>query len=164
MAPHRRGEIGGNPLHHAPATIEGRGPPGVASSGVGLEVTLVAGCVAHRAAVVEDHQVRRRVAARNAACRSPTRLRKRGDEPEHRQRPQGEQRDLTEQHAGAVAPLARQQKLHRRPLHPPLPQQVDEVDQHGRRNERQAPPEERREVERWHARRLRLNSHTRPPR
>jgi nitrogen fixation protein FixH len=42
MATHRRGEIGGNPLHHAPATIEGRGPPGVASSGVDLEVALVA--------------------------------------------------------------------------------------------------------------------------
>lgn len=66
---------------------------------------------------------------------------------EHGGHPQQEQEELLQQHAGLVLPLTGQKKLHRRPGHLPVPQQVDEVDDDRRRDQRQAPPQQRLEIE-----------------
>ena len=53
--------------------------------------------------------------------------------------PQQQQQKLLEHHPSAIALLALQQELHRRPTNPPMPQQIDQVDQYRQPDQRQKP-------------------------
>ena len=130
-----------DPFHHELAAVEGgllAEPPSRRK-------------IAHRIAVVEQHEVRGAAPAEQLPEGVlPTRLRERQHHSQHRGHPQQEQQDLLEQHAGAVLPLAGQQQFHRRPRHLLVPQQVDEMDDDGGRDQRQTPPEQRQKIERRH--------------
>ena len=88
--------------------------------------------VGHREAVVQQHDVMRARAAQQVA---PLVAQQRLGDQQHDRRdgrhPQQQQQQLLEDDPGAVLLLAEQQELHRRPLDPPVPHHVDQVDQHG---------------------------------
>jgi hypothetical protein len=132
------GGVGRDPLGHAAAAVECR--RGVAR----------AGPVVHRQAVVEQHQVETAATEQAAEGRPPAGLGQSQDDPGHGGRPQGEQEQLPEQDPRLVLLLARDEQFHRRPANPPVPQQIDQVDEHRRRHQRQPPPHQRREIEGGH--------------
>ena len=95
--------------------------------------------VAHRVAVVEQHEVVRRAAAEQA---EPFVAQHEVGQHQHQHRddghPRGQQQQLLEQNPAAIAFLAFEQKLHGGPADALLPAQIDQVDQNGHGDQRQA--------------------------
>ncbi len=86
--------------------------------------------IGHRKTVVQQHDVVQLAAAEQ---RAQFVLQKRLRHHQHRRRngrnAQQQQQQLLEHHPSAVALLADEQKLHRRPFDPAMPHQIDQMDQ-----------------------------------
>ena len=99
--------------------------------------------IAHRVAVVEQHEMVRRAAAEQA---EPFVAQHEVGEHQHEHGDDGhsrrEQQQLLEQNPAPVAALAFQQELHRGPADALLPAQIDQMDQNGHGDQRQADREQ----------------------
>ena len=104
----------------------------------------VAPAIGHRETIVQQHDVVRLAAAEKVAQLAlQMRLGHRQHQRGHGRHPQKQQQELFQDHPGAVLLLACQEELHGRPVDAPVPQQVDQVDQHGRAYNQQAPEQRR---------------------
>ncbi len=116
-----------------------------------LETAAVARRFPHRVAVVEEDDMRRlRPAEQTPERRGKPRLREHRDHARDRRDPHRQEQELLEHDPRAVFLLARQEELHRGPADVPVLQQVDQVDDHRQGRQRQAPEQQRHEVEGWH--------------
>ena len=113
--------------------------------GGGEHGRVAAALLLHRAGVVEQHDVIRLLPLQQGHLAGiQQRPGDERDDRRHRQDAEQQQQQLLDQQPPAVLLLAGQQKLHRRPLHPPVPHPVDEVNDDGDADEQRRRQNERR--------------------
>jgi hypothetical protein len=100
--------------------------------------------VAHRVAVVQQNEVMRRAAAQQAEpFVAKHEVREHQHEHGNHGHPCQQEQQLLQKNPAPIAALAFHEELHRRPANTLLPAQVDQMDQNGHGNERQADREQR---------------------
>ena len=113
------------PLDHLLGLVEGR---------------HTAQILGHRVAVVQEHDMMRRLRGKEVApAVGQERLRQGQHHQGDGRHPQQQQQQLLENDPGLVLLLARQEELHRRPLDVLVAEHVDQVDQHRRGDEPHSP-------------------------